>query len=60
MEMAIMAVAVHHACLELNLDAAFIETTPSAIFCNNPEASKTRALKRLHGTQLFDSLPQSV
>ena len=44
MEMAVMAIAVQHARLELNLDAACIETTHSATFCNNPEASQTRAL----------------
>ena len=60
MEMAVMAIAMHHARLEPNLDATCIETTHSATFFNNPEASQTRALTLLRGTQLFDSLPRSV
>ena len=60
MEMAVMAIAMHHARLERNLDATFIETTHSATFLNNPEASQTRALTLLRGTQLFVSLPRSV
>ena len=57
-EMAVMAIAVHHARLQVKLDAASSNATHSATFCNNPEASqgpgmsKTllsfRAL-RLHG-----------
>ena len=60
MEMAVISIDLHHALLELNLDAACIETTHSATFCNNPEASQTHAWTLLHGTQLFGSLPPSV
>ena len=60
MDMAVTAIAMHHARLELNLDVTCIETTYSATFSNNPEVSQTRALTLLGGTQLFDSLPRSV
>ena len=60
MEMVVTAIAMHHARLELNLDATCIETTHSATVFNNPEASQTRALTLLRGTQLFDTLPRSV
>ena len=60
MGMAVMATAMHHARLELHLDVTCTETNHSATFFNNPEASQTRALTLLRGTQLFDSLPRSV
>ena len=45
-EMAVMAIAVHHARLKFKLDAASIETTHSATFCNNPEASQDPGMSR--------------
>ena len=39
-EMAVMAIAVHHARLQVKLDAASSKATHSATFCNNPEASQ--------------------
>ena len=60
MKMAVMAIVLHHALLQLKFDAACIEKTHSATFCNNPEASQTHALTLLRGTQLFGSLPRSV
>ena len=59
-EIAVMAIAVHHARLERKLDAACLETTHSSTSCNNPEASQILALTLLRGTQLFSSLPRSV
>ena len=52
-EMAVMAVALHHTCLQLNLDEACIEMTHSATFCNTPDASQTHSLTLWRDTQLF-------
>ena len=56
----VVAIAVHHARLELKLNAACIDTNHSATFCNNLEASQTYALTLLRGAQPFDWEPRSV
>ena len=59
-EMAVMAIALHHSCLQLKLDAACIEMIRSATFCNDPDALQTHAFTLVRDTQLFDSLPRRV
>ena len=48
LEMAVMAIAVHHARLKLKWNAARIETTHSLTFCNNPEASQEPGMSETH------------
>ena len=48
LKMAVMAIAVHHARLEFSLNAARIETTHSATFCDTPEASQDLGMSRTH------------
>ena len=48
LKMAVMAIAVHHARLECRFDAAHMETTQSATFCDTPEASQDLRMSKTH------------
>ena len=48
LEMAVMAISVHHARFKHKLYAWHMETTDSVAFCNNPEASQGHGMPKTH------------
>ena len=55
LEIAVMAIAVHHARFYVKMDEARIETTHCVTFCNNPEASQALCPEHISASMHFIS-----